>query len=284
VVSWGTERQEFLKQQQGAIDNANKARELQMAAARDADTHAANVRGAREYWNKALSASLATAGSQEQWDGFMGALHQQGAPQDLLAQYGHEYSPDAVKRARALGLTPKEQADVAGAAEGRGEVRRHNREMEGRRSDPNADDPALPRGVQDYLVDLVGKHSSYKAATAELSREMNGLRRAHPRLSSGKAAAFLHRQFTGAGAGDGLSGLIAEAMAEPTAPAGQPQTPGRTVTGSTAAAALPNAASVEDQAQQILEAAGYDSSPESVSRFLSNPANRQRVEGTGAAR
>lgn len=56
---------------------------------------------------------------------------------------------------------------------------------------PGADDPALPRGVQNYLMQLQSKYPSHGEAMAELQRAIPSIQEAHPSFSAVKAASAL---------------------------------------------------------------------------------------------
>ncbi len=113
VVSFGTGRTQFLKQQRDAIDDAHKALERERADAKNADDYLKNRREAWEHWQKAASGFFSSARNQQEWDRATQMLTLGGAPPDLLAGYGRQFSPAAAARARDLSMTPKERADVA---------------------------------------------------------------------------------------------------------------------------------------------------------------------------
>jgi hypothetical protein len=113
AVAWGTNRTDHLRAQQDAIENANKAWDLLLRQSSNLrEWQEANLK-AREHYTKAASAMLSTATSQPQWAGMRNLLTQGGTPADVLAQFGDQWSAAAVERARRLGMTPKEAADVA---------------------------------------------------------------------------------------------------------------------------------------------------------------------------
>jgi hypothetical protein len=112
LQAWGTERTAFLKQQQDAIDNANKAIDLGLKLDANIESRAENRRKADEYWTKAASGYLSTARSQEQWDAFQSMLFKGGASPATLARFGNEYSPEAVERAKKLAMSPKDVEDL----------------------------------------------------------------------------------------------------------------------------------------------------------------------------
>lgn len=78
------------------------------------------------------------------------------------------------------------------------------------------DDPSLPRGVQDYLVQLRTKYPSFDAAAGEFSGALDSLRSAHPSLSSTKALTALRQQYSGGGnantGDDELDALVSAVM------------------------------------------------------------------------
>lgn len=113
VVDWGTSRAEHLKSQQDAIANANKAWDLSLQQAKDWRERDKNNRDAREYWTQAASALMPTSTSQEEWDAHQALLANSGAPLDLLAEYGNQYTPAAVENAKKLAMKPTDVAAVA---------------------------------------------------------------------------------------------------------------------------------------------------------------------------
>lgn len=139
------------------------------------------------------------------------------------------------------------------------------------------DDPTLPRGVEAYLVSLRAKHSTFGAAAGELDRAMRDLRRDHPSLSPGKAMDALKRQYSRQYSG-GLDDLISGAMAD------EGEAPPSSGSAPQAAAPPSNGGadpSLEGRARDLLIQRGYDSSPEAIKRFLSNPANRNMLQRGG---
>ena len=125
LVGYGTTLDERLRTQQNAIANAQKAVELQNSANANAETRAKNKIEAGKYWMGAASNLLSTATNQNDWDNYQRMLAGQGAPIELVAQFGNRFSPDAVKRAAKLGMDAKEEADVAHqkVEEGQGQQR-----------------------------------------------------------------------------------------------------------------------------------------------------------------
>lgn len=113
IVGWGTSRAEQLKVDNDAIINGQKASEIQLAQAKDARERQDNVIKAREYWQTAASQTLGVTGNQDDWDRRQRLLVEHGAPADILAQFGNQWSPEAVAKAKALGMKPKESADVS---------------------------------------------------------------------------------------------------------------------------------------------------------------------------
>ncbi|MGH9371854.1 MAG: hypothetical protein ACRD15_10025, partial [Vicinamibacterales bacterium] len=122
VLAWGTARSDELKRQQDAIVNARAAWDLQLDISREGREREAAMIEAREKYQLSASQMLSTARSQEQWDQFQRLLSQGGVPTDILARFGNQFSPQAVERARALGMGPGERETV-----------RHNRVTEGQR-------------------------------------------------------------------------------------------------------------------------------------------------------
>lgn len=113
LAAWGTERTQFLKQQQDAIDNGMKAIEMGRKLGADGDARAKTRAEQDAQWTKSAAGFLSTARSQEQVDAFQRALLIGGAPPAVLAKFGNEYSPAYAANATTLGMDPKERADVA---------------------------------------------------------------------------------------------------------------------------------------------------------------------------
>lgn len=158
-----------------------------------------------------------------------------------------------------------------------------------------ADDPTLPLGAQRYIANIVTKHGGdFHAAQAELGQYLSDPQTLaqHPHLSAVKAMEALKR-VAGApgGAGDPLDALIAQASANlgggPPAPSGQRgAVPGalRIARGAQAGRAAPPGgagpdAQLVERARQVLQQGGYDTSDANVQKFLSIPANRQKLGG-----
>lgn len=114
AILWGTDTKTVLEQRNKAIELANKAWELGLQQGRDWQAREKNQREAREYYQQSASQLLSTARSQEEWDQFQRTLASEGGvPIDILAQFGNRFSPEALQRARDLGMTQKERSDAA---------------------------------------------------------------------------------------------------------------------------------------------------------------------------
>ncbi len=147
------------------------------------------------------------------------------------------------------------------------------------------DDPSLPLGAQRYIAQIATKHGGdLDTARAELSAYLADpqTQTVHPHLSPIKALDALKRATAGT-AGDPLDALIAQASAgllgngQSGGRSGAPGATARVVgpVGGAQVAADPLGAS----ARQVLEAGGYAATPENIQKFLSNPANRQKLGG-----
>lgn len=112
LVSWGMTASEKMTAQQNAIENANKAWDLSLKQAQDWRERQKGTQDAREHWTKAASSLLSSSHSQEEWDGNQRLLAGQGAPVDLLAEFGNQFSPESITRAKQLGMTPHEAEGV----------------------------------------------------------------------------------------------------------------------------------------------------------------------------
>jgi hypothetical protein len=145
IIAWGTSQADQMKQQQDAMTNAREAVKLGRELIQDNDKRADARRKADEYFRTAASIAYSTANSQQDWDQFTRYLLNQGADQNTLAPFGNTFSPEAKQRARQLGLSPKESADVAGSAATRAETHRANLEDERRARDAASNPDGTPR-------------------------------------------------------------------------------------------------------------------------------------------
>ena len=146
------------------------------------------------------------------------------------------------------------------------------------------DDPSLPLGAQRYIAQIATKHADDpNAARAELSAYLNDpqTQSVHPQLSPVKALEALKRSAP-AGQTDPLDALIAQASAGLLGNAqggGRGGAPGATPRVSGATGPTVAADPLGAKAREALEAAGYAATPENIQKFLSNPANRQKLGG-----
>jgi len=148
VRTWGTTTSDLLAQQKEAREAAEKAIEIGRNMLKDGvDRDKARIE-ADKYWSQAASGFLSTAKSQEQWDAFQRMMMLGGAPQATLARFGNEYSPDAVARAKTLGMTPKEVEDVKhqGVQDriAQGNLDARNREIDRRETDDGGGSSGRP--------------------------------------------------------------------------------------------------------------------------------------------
>ena len=164
---------------------------------------------------------------------------------------------------------------------------------------PPKDDPSLPLGSQRYIAQIASKHGNdWNGARAELEAYISDpqTQRDHPNLSPLKAIEALKKIARGpAGAGDSddeLDSLITEAtarMGRGAAPGAGPVPVARLVNGRLQGAqsvggstAQVSEAQLASQAAQVLQGQGYAATPENIRKFLSIPANRQRLaSGSG---
>lgn len=112
MMAWTTSQSELARSAQQAIDNANKANELQNANAKSWEERVANREKARTYWTQAASTALGTSEGQQDWDNKQRLLLEHGADPQDLAPFGRVWSNEAVVRARQLGMTPNEQSNA----------------------------------------------------------------------------------------------------------------------------------------------------------------------------
>jgi hypothetical protein len=115
LLAWGTERGDFLKQQQDAIANADKATDLYFKKADDYRAFEKNRRESETHWMQAGANLLSTARNPEQWDQFRIMLGKGGMPAEYVARF-QDWDDDAPARARQLGMTPAQAANAETAA------------------------------------------------------------------------------------------------------------------------------------------------------------------------
>lgn len=276
LINLGSGASKRLAREKEALANAKAADDIIYAQHRDAEAAAKAAREAEEYQRKFAAGILADVKDQNDLIARRRFLQSARVPESILAEFGDRWSPTYGEEALKRGMTPVERQNATGAAAARAETARHNRATEERQRASTGDDPALPAGVSDYLVKLRDKYPTYEEAAGEFADALGKLRGEHPRLSSGKALDQLRRSFISTGRNQ-LDTLIAEAMSGGDA---QPTT-SRADQGArrprTNAAAQAN--DLEERARQVLERAGYDSSPDSIRVFLSKPENRRRLSG-----
>lgn len=130
AIAWGTDRTDYLRQQQDAFDNAQKAIDTGLKIAKNVDDHLKARQEADQYWLKSAAQLLPTSRSQEDWDGFRTLLKEGGAPDSVLNRFDPKFTPQAVARAKTLAVTPYEAEQLKGASASRAETHRHNVAME----------------------------------------------------------------------------------------------------------------------------------------------------------
>jgi len=119
LLKMGMDAQERNQQDQNAVVNAREAIRLQNQTANDNEQYKKNQLEARKYWQGSLSTGLGNSRNQAEWDFWQQQAVENGAPKDLVAGFGRQWSPDAAAHAKRLGLTSaQEEADVARDAAG----------------------------------------------------------------------------------------------------------------------------------------------------------------------
>lgn len=109
MLAWATDQSELARQTQQAIENANKANEIQNANATSFEQRVKNRREAGEYWKKSAAALLGRTTSQQDWDNKQRILMEQGASAIDLAPFGRQWSDQAVENARQMGMDVVQQ-------------------------------------------------------------------------------------------------------------------------------------------------------------------------------
>lgn len=119
ALQWEKTAGESLTAQKDLFDQLDKIRDDERAGKKDAPEVA-------DKWTALAAKGFSQAQSPEQWARVSEILEDQGLPTPIRAMFDQTFSPDAVGRAAALGMNPKERADVQGGKETRAETKRHN--------------------------------------------------------------------------------------------------------------------------------------------------------------
>jgi hypothetical protein len=127
VVSWGRTASDELSAQRNAVEAANKALELTMTSARDAEAAKKNAPEIAANWLKAGSQVFSVARNQEDWTKARTAADRLGMPASILDRFGPQWSPEAQQQAATLGITTEKRAELAGQAEGRAQTAAYQR-------------------------------------------------------------------------------------------------------------------------------------------------------------
>lgn len=77
-----------------------------------------------------LAMVLSTAQHQQDWEKGIAAARERGVTEDVIAQFGTQFSPEAKARATELGITPAKRAELAGQAAGRAQTAAHQAVIE----------------------------------------------------------------------------------------------------------------------------------------------------------
>jgi hypothetical protein len=152
-LAWGRDAGQQLTAQKNMFDQAAKLREMDASDKKDAPVIA-------EGWKKLGAELFSYAKTDADWQKASDVLNAQGMPASARQMFAETFSPDAVKQATQLLLTPKEQADIANQVATRAETGRHNLVTEGQgqaRLDaetavPSLSDDAIEQAAQRYAM------------------------------------------------------------------------------------------------------------------------------------
>lgn len=141
LLKMGMDAQERNQVEQNAVTNAKDAIRLQNQTANDNETYKKNQLEARKYWQGALSTGLGNARNQSEWDFWQEQAVTNGAPKDLVAGYGRQWSAENAAHAKSLGMTSAqdEAAARADAAAARSDRRLTLAEEAAQRAQANFD-------------------------------------------------------------------------------------------------------------------------------------------------
>lgn len=149
------------------------------------------------------------------------------------------------------------------------------------------DDPALPRGVQDYIAQISARNPDFTSGRAEFVNAIPSLRRDHPNLSAERAIDALHKAYgtvRNGAAGSPDDALVANVLGGASGGAAA-QRPVRIVSANgqpvrQGPGAIQGADRMRDAARSVIkQKLGRDASDEDVDRFLASPRNRQLLGG-----
>lgn len=169
LVQRGTTRQQQIDTQQKAAENFFKAWDTMLKASRDQVLNEKDKQEIAKNYFVGTSNLLSTAESQEEWDQFQRLALSQGAPAQIVASFGNEFSPEAAENARKLGMTAAEEATAKNQEATRKETERHNRATEAnQRARIDAEGGGTGRGSQ--LTP--NRQSEIEGATARAYREL----------------------------------------------------------------------------------------------------------------
>lgn len=115
LLKMGMDAQERNQVEQNAVTNAREAIRLQNQTANDNETYKKNQLEARKYWQGALSTGLGNARNQSEWDFWQEQAVTNGAPKDLVAGFGRQWSAENAAHAKSLGMTSAQDEAAARA-------------------------------------------------------------------------------------------------------------------------------------------------------------------------
>lgn len=144
VLQWERTASESIVEQKNLFDMLDKIRDDQRAGKEKAPEVA-------DKWTKLAAKGFSMAQSPEQWAKVSDQLEDQGLPTAIRAMFDQQFSPEAVGRATALGMDPKERADVQGSAAGRAETKRHNLATEANAAARLSAEGAVPELTPDAI-------------------------------------------------------------------------------------------------------------------------------------
>lgn len=123
ALTWGRDAGEQLTAQRDLFNQVAKVREMDASDKK-------NQPEIIQKWTEIGAKAFSMAKTPQDWDKISAALNDQLMPATVRQMFADKFSPEAVGQATALGLTPKERADIQGSAAGRAETARHDLTIE----------------------------------------------------------------------------------------------------------------------------------------------------------
>lgn len=238
LLDAGEKVDDVIKRQNWALDRLDKAADIKSKGAK-----------ATTEQRQALASALAATHSQKEWDQILQHAPSQRIPQDIIDEFPKEWSKDSVDEASQKSMMPKDWmaaqdrsqriTDQEAVADANAAARRASLDLAYERlknaqGKASADDPKMPRGVADAIVQQNFKDDPSNGKTAVeqakqwLTDNSGALRKDHPSLDLGKAEDFVKKVYGGSAkdAYNAMMGLgTPDTSSTPTKPAPPPVQP-----------------------------------------------------------